>query len=49
MAFSIKCPPPCEATLTADTQDELVTKAQEHAQTVHGETITREDVLKLAT
>ena len=38
--------PPCEATLTADTEDELVVKAQDHAQTVHGETISREEILK---
>jgi predicted small metal-binding protein len=43
---SLTCPPPCEATLTADTEDELVEKAQDHAQTVHGEVISREEILK---
>lgn len=38
----------CGYTVHADSDDEMVRKAQEHMRTAHNKSITREDVLKQA-
>ncbi len=38
----------CGHMIHADSDDEMVRKAQEHMKTVHGKTISREDVLAMA-
>jgi predicted small metal-binding protein len=42
--FSILCPP-CGAIIVADTEEEVVEKALDHAADRHGSRLTREDVL----
>lgn len=38
----------CGHVVHADSDDEMVRRVQEHMKTVHGKTITREEVLKAA-
>ncbi len=38
----------CGQVLHADSDDEMVRKAQEHMRTAHSKNITREEVLKMA-
>lgn len=40
--------PPCGAEFSSDSDEDLVKKVQEHAKTFHGETLSREDILKAA-
>jgi predicted small metal-binding protein len=42
----INCP--CGYIVRAETDDELVTKAQQHARSVHGMDLTREQALAMA-
>jgi predicted small metal-binding protein len=42
----INCP--CGFTVTAETEDQLVAKAQQHAKEVHQMDLTREDALSMA-
>ncbi len=38
----------CGQVIHADSDEEMVRKAQEHMKTAHGKSISREDVLKMA-
>lgn len=38
----------CGYVIHADSDDEIVTRAQEHMKTAHGKTISREEALKMA-
>ena len=44
MAKQVTCPP-CGAVLSADTDDELVAKVQQHARDDHGAELTAEHIL----
>ncbi len=43
---AVNCP--CGWSVTTDSDDELVTKVQEHAKQVHNQEATREEILAMA-
>ena len=46
MAKAVNCP--CGETLTANTDDELVKRVQDHGKSMHNQEVSREDALAMA-